>query len=159
MFGNSELKQEHFDKAAEMIAAGNCVIGNRPFKMNVWASCFYGTAYFLATGKLTTIGPEDTNGEYEQQLRWLFELTALADIYVARIYGRLDPTGKRLDLSGLNLHRANLIDANLAGVDFRGTDLGEAILVSADLTEAKYDDNTKFPYGFNPEFYDMMYCE
>lgn len=65
-----------------------------------------------------------------------------------------------IDFSGANLKKAILIEANLTNAilintnleetDLRGANLDGADLTGANLRSAKYNDNTKFPAGFNP---------
>ena len=72
----------------------------------------------------------------------------------------IDANLQGLDLSGANLHKANLIKADLSRADLRRTDLSRAhlhgpdligiIMRAADLSEAKYDKNTRFPQGYDP---------
>ena len=66
---------------------------------------------------------------------------------VIEIVHKLDSADlEGLDLSGANLTGVNLREANLALVNLGGTDLS-----GADLSEAKYDNKTKLPDGFDPE--------
>lgn len=70
-----------------------------------------------------------------------------------------------LNLSGVNLSRLNLIwadfnrknlkntnfkNSTLSNVNFKGANLTGANLTGANLTGAFYDENTRFPVGFNP---------
>ena len=60
------------------------------------------------------------------------------------------------DLSGADLTDADLSDADLSGAilwnaDLSGADLTNANLVGAMLRLAKYNANTKWPLGFDPE--------
>jgi uncharacterized protein YjbI with pentapeptide repeats len=80
-----------------------------------------------------------------------------ADLSRARLIGA-NLSGA--DLSNADLMGANLCMANLSGADLHGsrlifsylmgTDLSGANLSDADLKEAKYDQNTKWPDGFDP---------
>jgi hypothetical protein len=64
------------------------------------------------------------------------------------------------ELSGANLNRANLSEADLSGASLYGADLSGAKLFhtnlsgadlfKADLREAKYGVETKWPGGFDP---------
>ena len=61
----------------------------------------------------------------------------------------------KADLMGANLCRANLSGANLSGARLifsylMGADLSGANLWEADLKEAKYDQTTIWPDGFDP---------
>ena len=58
------------------------------------------------------------------------------------------------DLWGTNLRDANLSDANLRGANLRGNDLNWVYLHGA-----KYDEDTKFPDGFDPEEAGMVLVE
>lgn len=65
------------------------------------------------------------------------------------------------DLQGANFQNANLQGANLSMADihscnFCGADLTQANLSGADRRNARYDDQTKFPAGFNPEIVGMI---
>ena len=55
------------------------------------------------------------------------------------------------DLREANLAGADLSEAHLYGVDLRGASLREADLRSANLSGARYDANTQWPEGFDPE--------
>ena len=56
------------------------------------------------------------------------------------------------DLSGANLSGANLRGANLSYANLSGANLNGAILSdTTDFLEARYDDETQFPEGFNLE--------
>ncbi len=55
-------------------------------------------------------------------------------------------------LNGAYLRGANLSDANLRGADLRSAQLSDR----TDLLEAKYDDETLFPEGFDPETKGMV---
>ena len=60
------------------------------------------------------------------------------------------------DLRDIDLHTANLWGASLGGADLTGANLIRAILRGADLRKAvlsgaKYNANTKWPEGFDPE--------
>ncbi len=80
-----------------------------------------------------------------------------ADLGRARLIGA-NLSGADLskaDLIGANLCRANLSGANLSGARLifsylMGADLSGANLNKADLKEAKYDQTTKWPDGFDP---------
>lgn len=80
-----------------------------------------------------------------------------ADLSRARLIGA--------NLSGADLSKADLIGANLCKANLSGANLSEARLVfsylmgadlsganlhNADLKEAKYDQTTKWPEGFDP---------
>jgi hypothetical protein len=63
---------------------------------------------------------------------------------------------RKLRLGGANLRWADLSGANLYNVDLSGAILFRANLFKADLREAKYNANTKWPVlpqpeGFDPE--------
>ena len=64
-----------------------------------------------------------------------------------------------LDLSFSNLSGANLSGADLSGADLRMTNLFKANLSKADLRGARYNKDTKFPEGFDPEAAGMMLYE
>ena len=55
------------------------------------------------------------------------------------------------DLSGAILWNADLSGADLSGADLSGADLTNANLVGAMLRLAKYNTNTKWTLGFDPE--------
>ena len=55
------------------------------------------------------------------------------------------------DLSDADLSGAILWNADLSGADLSGADLTNANLVGAMLRLAKYNANTKWPLGFDPE--------
>ena len=55
------------------------------------------------------------------------------------------------DLSGADLSGAILWNAGLNGADLSGADLTNANLVGAMLRLTKYNANTKWPLGFDPE--------
>ena len=55
------------------------------------------------------------------------------------------------DLSDADLSGAILWNAGLNGADLSGADLSNANLVGAMLRLAKYNANTKWPFGFDPE--------
>lgn len=57
----------------------------------------------------------------------------------------------RAILAGASLARADLYHATLRGADLSGADLSAARhLDAADLTDAHYDDRTRWPAGFDP---------
>ena len=60
------------------------------------------------------------------------------------------------NLSGANLQGAYLCEANLNWADLRGANLRHAVLVRADLYDARYDKDTIFPKGFDPEAAGMV---
>ncbi|MBT3270049.1 DUF4440 domain-containing protein [Candidatus Poribacteria bacterium] len=62
---------------------------------------------------------------------------------------RMDIDG--FEFRGQDLSRANMGYANLVGADLRGADLSEANLEGARLRNALYDDETRFPNGFEPD--------
>ena len=80
-----------------------------------------------------------------------------ADLSRARLIGA-NLSGadlSRAELVGANLCRANLSGANLTDARLifsylMGTDLSGANLTNADLKDAKYDQETKWPEGFDP---------
>ncbi|ANI91255.1 Uncharacterized protein in mobD 3'region [Dietzia timorensis] len=82
----------------------------------------------------------------------------IADLSGARLMSA-DLSGarlKRADLVGARLVRANLIgadlsDARLKRADLSGARLSDAGSFVAELTSAQYDENTKFPDGFDPD--------
>ena len=62
---------------------------------------------------------------------------------------------KGADLTGANLRRADLTgadltEANLEGANLKRANLEGANLEGADLTEAKADEDTTWPQGFDP---------
>jgi uncharacterized protein YjbI with pentapeptide repeats len=54
------------------------------------------------------------------------------------------------NLKGANLSKANLSYSDLSGANLSGADLSGADLWRADLREALYNDNTRWPNGFDP---------
>ena len=54
---------------------------------------------------------------------------------------------------------ANIQVDNLQGANLTWAILREAILSGANLRDAKYDKNTKFPENFNPEEAEMVLVE
>ena len=54
------------------------------------------------------------------------------------------------NLRSASLINANLSGANLIAADLSGADLSGADLFGASLHDAKYDADTKWPYGFDP---------
>jgi hypothetical protein len=58
------------------------------------------------------------------------------------------------DLREADLHRTDLSEADLQGANLSGANLSEA-----DLREARYDSDTKFPEGFDPEAAGMVLVE
>ncbi len=70
---------------------------------------------------------------------------------------KADLTGA--NLMGSNLTRCRIRDANFSKVDFRNTDLTntKTKLTGAKLKGAYYNDETKFPEGFNPKFAQMIH--
>ena len=78
------------------------------------------------------------------------------------------------DLAGVNLgnaymFKANLYDTDLTGANLEDADLTEAYMIEADLTGAdlervkltgaRYDGNTKWPEGFDPDQAGAIYLE
>ncbi len=55
------------------------------------------------------------------------------------------------DLSQADLSGASLLVANLVGANLSRTNLYQADLTGADLTEAKADEDTTWPEGFDPK--------
>jgi hypothetical protein len=55
------------------------------------------------------------------------------------------------DLRGAIINEANLSEANLSGADLSGAKLGYTNLSGANLSGAKYDKNTNWPRGFDPQ--------
>ena len=55
------------------------------------------------------------------------------------------------DLRDADLSRAILREADLAGADLRGANLTGAILADAQLEGALYNDETRWPVGFDPD--------
>jgi hypothetical protein len=53
------------------------------------------------------------------------------------------------DLSGANLSNSGLSGADLSGANLTGANLKDADLFGAVLTDAKWDDSTKWPAGFS----------
>ncbi|MFM6783905.1 MAG: pentapeptide repeat-containing protein [Dolichospermum sp.] len=69
---------------------------------------------------------------------------------------------KKAKLIGANLENTNLIGADLTEADLKKAKLIGANLIGADLTKADllgaiYNDETKFPEGFNPKFSQMIH--
>lgn len=65
---------------------------------------------------------------------------------------------ERANLKGVDLGGARLGGANLEGADLKGALLSTALqLDEAFLKDAKYDDSTKFPAGFDPEKAGMIH--
>ena len=60
----------------------------------------------------------------------------------------------KFDLREADLHRTDLSEADLQGANLSGANLSEA-----DLREARYDSDTKFPEGFDPEAAGMVLVE
>jgi uncharacterized protein YjbI with pentapeptide repeats len=54
------------------------------------------------------------------------------------------------NLSNANLNGSDLSGAELRRADLRGTDLRGADLSNADIRAAMYDQNTRWPAGFDP---------
>ncbi len=86
-----------------------------------------------------------------------------ANLYRANLSGAylIGANLYRANLSGANLIGANLSGAYLYRADLRGADLYRADLrganlIGANLSGAKFDSNTIFPEGFNPEEYGMI---
>jgi uncharacterized protein YjbI with pentapeptide repeats len=52
------------------------------------------------------------------------------------------------DLRGLSFHGANLSGADLSYCHMQGADLSEANLTDCKLTQARFDEQTRFPSGF-----------
>ena len=85
-----------------------------------------------------------------------------ADLTKATLYGA-DFT--KANLTGANLTKANLIGANLQEADLRNANLSEIkimksggiFLTNDDLKEAKYNEKTIFPEGFDPKKYGMIF--
>ena len=71
-----------------------------------------------------------------------------AKLYEAKLEGA--------NLREANLQRANLRGANLQGADLQLANLKGADLYGAKLKRAKYDNETQFPEGFNPEGHGMI---
>lgn len=68
--------------------------------------------------------------------------------------GRADLTEinlTRADLSHAQLTGANLTQANLGGADLKGANLSQAELKGANLRETRYDEQTLWPVGFEPD--------
>lgn len=159
MFGDENLKIEHFDEAARLLAIGECAVSDATglsFDMGEWESCFYGTAYLLATGKLARLSRGRAETNFEQLLGHLFLFTSLSDTYVAAIYRRLVERGE-FDLSNMDLKYADFTDADLRLANLCGADVSNANLSFAAVRMCKYDDYTKFPIDFDPKDRDMTY--
>jgi hypothetical protein len=62
------------------------------------------------------------------------QLKEVLDLHAVYLQGK--PEGKRANLSGAYLYKANLIGANLSGADLSGADLSGAYLSGADLSGA-----------------------
>lgn len=60
------------------------------------------------------------------------------------------------DLSGAHLDGADFREANVSGADLSGAILEGDIYGGATLERAKYNDQTKFPKGFDPEAHGMV---
>ena len=58
---------------------------------------------------------------------------------------------KGANLKGADLQFCILKGANLEGANLEGADLHETELSGANLKGARYDDETRFQRGFNPE--------
>ena len=58
--------------------------------------------------------------------------------------------------AGESLEGADLEGGDLQGADLRGADLVGADLSQADLKGARYNKNTRFPEGFDPEAAGMV---
>ena len=54
------------------------------------------------------------------------------------------------DLTGATLYGATLSGANLTGADLTGANLGRADLTGANLDNAKWDEDTYWPFEFTP---------
>ncbi|MFM6504439.1 MAG: pentapeptide repeat-containing protein, partial [Dolichospermum sp.] len=61
------------------------------------------------------------------------------------------------NLIGVNLTQAELKKAKLIGANLENTNLIGADLTKADLLGEIYNDETKFPEGFNPKFSQMIH--
>ncbi len=59
-------------------------------------------------------------------------------------------------LDEARLVQANLQEANLSGADLRGTDLRQANLFRATLSGARYNRQTKWPEGFDPNQHGLI---
>jgi hypothetical protein len=59
----------------------------------------------------------------------------------------------RADLSGADLRRANLWLANLSGADLRRANASTACFNYARLAGSRYNAQTRWPKGFNPQRY------
>ncbi|MFM6001746.1 MAG: pentapeptide repeat-containing protein, partial [Sphaerospermopsis kisseleviana] len=55
-----------------------------------------------------------------------------------------------------NFWKANLKNSNLFGANLRGTNFQGATLTNVVLNKAIYDNNTRFPQGFNPSNYNAI---
>ena len=79
--------------------------------------------------------------------------TKTRTLYGADLQG-LDFSNTNLSHASLawtNLCGSNLSAADLRGADLRGSDMSTAVVVGAILYEAKYNNATRWPEGFNPE--------
>lgn len=93
------------------------------------------------------------------------EMIRLSSWQVKQIVEAARKKGDRPDLSGANLVGLSLIGADLSGATFHGTDLSganlsqsnlcgtdlsQADLSGVSLNGAKYNQDTKWPQGFDP---------
>lgn len=107
----------------------------------------------LHNADLSTIVSRTTRPDFQS---WLMSPADLsdADLYGADLSGA-DLSGA--DLRGANLHWADLFGANLRGADLRHADIDSSSLPEADLRRASYDQDTKFPRGFDPDKAGMIH--
>jgi uncharacterized protein YjbI with pentapeptide repeats len=64
-----------------------------------------------------------------------------------------------VNLSKTNLSHANLSHANLSCANLSGANLNQANLKYANLKKARYDINTIFPAGFNPQAVGALFTQ
>lgn len=98
---------------------------------------------------------------YKANLRgsWLsYSDFSLAFLELATLEGAtlLNASLREAKLGKANLHKADLRLADLRWADLRGADLTGAQLTDAKLTAVLYDNQTKFPSGFQPATQQMV---
>jgi hypothetical protein len=112
-----------------------------PSRPSVWICAMLAGGVLVGTGQLILQAPR------------------LCAYYLARYCSLLDAMGpgcgyvrlEGADLSHMNLRGFDLSAANLRYADLRGADLRGASLFTAVMDGAVYDEETRWPVGFDPE--------